>query len=110
MLARIAEPTRPRIAAHRRPPPDPSKQTSFARPARKALFVLEWRRHTFGAAMTNPENSKPLLMDVPAFLRDPRPSERLRCPTLLVAWLRAASESSQTEPECRRGNTDEDRP
>ncbi|AVR87541.1 hypothetical protein [Thauera aromatica] len=72
--------------------------------------MLEWLRHILGAAMTNPENINPKILDVPAFLRDPRPSERLRCPTLLVAWLRAAGESSQPEPECRGGDTDEVRP
>ncbi|KAI5914514.1 hypothetical protein [Thauera sp. 2A1] len=49
--------------------------------------------------MTNPENGKPKILDVPAFLRDPRPSERLRCPTLLVAWRRTTGEPSVPERE-----------
>ena len=74
-------------------------------PPAKRLFVLEWRRHILGAAMINPENSRPKILDVPAFLRDPRPSERLRCPTLLVAWLQKTGEPS--EPEREAGATDD---
>ena len=72
--------------------------------------MLEWWRHIFGAAMINSENSKPKVMDVPAFLRDPRPSERLRCPTLLVAWLRSSREpsASELEPKRRSGDANED--
>ena len=73
--------------------------------------MLEWWRHILGAAMTNPENSYPQILDEPAFLRDPRPSERLRCPTLLVAWLRTTGERSEPERDaCATDDTNEDRP
>ncbi len=72
--------------------------------------MLECFRHIFGAAMTDPENRKPQFMDVPAFLRDPQPSRRLRCPTLLVAWLRTTGEPSEPEREASAtDDTNEDR-
>lgn len=37
--------------------------------------------------MTNSNDNKPEILDVPAFLRDPQPSKPMKCPTLLVAWL-----------------------
>ena len=58
--------------------------------------------HVIGETMTDPENRKPQFMDVPAFLRDPQPSKPMRCPTLLVAWLRSSSTSPQQAE--RRGD------
>lgn len=60
--------------------------------------------------MINAEDKKNEIVDVPAFLNDPRPSERLKCPTLLVAWLRTTGESTEPEPARHRGDADEDRP
>ena len=60
--------------------------------------------------MTNPEDSKPKILDVPAFLRDPRPSERLRCPTPLVAWLRTGEPSEPERDAGAANDTNEDRP
>lgn len=73
--------------------------------------MLEWRHHIFGAVMTRIDDSKPKILEAPAFLRDPRPSERLCCPTQLLAWLRTTGEP--WEPEREAGATDdanEDRP
>lgn len=61
--------------------------------------------------MTNSNDNKPEILDVPAFLRDPQPSSRLRCPTLLVAWLRKTGEPPEPERDaCATGDANEDRP
>ena len=62
-------------------------------------------------AMSNSSDSKSKkLLDVPAFLRDPQPSSRLRCPTLRIAWLRSQHEpaaASDSEPERQGGDANE---
>lgn len=61
--------------------------------------------------MSNSSDSKSKkLLDAPAFLRDPQPSGRLRCPTLRIAWLRSQHEpaaASDSEPERQGGDANE---
>ena len=45
--------------------------------------------------MSSSSDSKSIASpDLPAFLRDPQPSKRLKCPTPLVAWLQSSIEAS----------------
>lgn len=62
--------------------------------------------HIFRAAMTNSDDNKPEILDVPAFLRDPQPSKPMKCPTLLVAWRRT-KDAPPLEPGGEAGATDD---
>lgn len=58
--------------------------------------------------MTISDDNKPEILDVPVFLRDPQPSNLLRCPTLLVAWLRKTGEPPEPERDaCATGDDTE---
>lgn len=58
--------------------------------------------------MTISDDNKPEILDVPAFLRDPQPSKPMKCPTLLLAWLRSSSEPLKSEAARYGDITDQD--